>query len=111
MDAQKIKALTNATKGSFDTFVGLRSFLIVGDLMFYLLSQVYKNIEENLLDPLLDPYIPKNFLVFKMNDKVELNIGKFLVNLLKTGILALLTFEIFKFTEPYFSRYLKNGGG
>ena len=111
MDAQKIKSLTNATKGSFDTFIGLRSFLIVGDLMFHLLTQVYKNIQENLLDPLLDPYIPKNFLVYKMNKKVTLNIGKFLVNLFKTVILAYLTFQIFIFTEPYFKTYLKRGGG
>ena len=111
MDAQKVKALTNATKGSFDSFIGLRSFLIVGDLMFHLLTQVYTNIQENLLDPLLDPYIPENFLVYKMNEKVTLNVGKFLVNLFKTIILAYLTFQIFRYTEPYFTKYLKRGGG
>ena len=110
MDSQKIKALTNATKGSFESFVGLRSFLIMGDLMFHLLTLLYKNIEENILDPILNPYIPDNFLVFHPTNKITLNVGKFLVNFSKTAILAYLTFQIFIWTEPYFNRYLKKGG-
>jgi hypothetical protein len=111
MDAQKVKALTNATKSSFESFVGLRSFLIMGDLMFHLLTLVYKNIQDNILDPILDPYIPENFLVFHPTEKITLNLGKFLVNFFKTVILAYLTFKIFVYTEPYFNRYLKKGGG
>ena len=111
MDAQKVKALTNATKGSFETFVGLRSFLIMGDLMFHLLTLVYKNIQENLLDPIMDPYVPEDFLVFHPTEKITLNVGKFLVNFTKTALLAFLTFKIFIYTEPYFNKYMKKGGG
>ena len=94
MDAQKVKALTNATKGSFSSFVGLRSFLIMGDAMFHIMTLFYKNIQENLLDPIFNPYVPKNFLIFRINDKITLNIGKFLVEFTKTAILAFLTFQI-----------------
>lgn len=111
MDAQKVKALTNATKGSFESFVGLRSFLIMGDIMFHLLTLLYKNIQENILDPILDPYVPKDFLVFHPTEKITLNLGKFLVNFTKTATLAYLTFNIFIWTEPYFHSFLKRGGG
>jgi len=103
----KVKQLTKATKGSFNTFVGLRSFLIVGDAMFHIMTLFYKNIEENILDPIFNPYIPKDLLVFHINDKITLNIGKFLIELMKTGVLAFLTFQIFIWTEPYFNRFLK----
>ena len=111
MDTQKVKALTNATKGSFSSFVGLRSFLIMGDAMFHIMTLFYKNIQENILNPLFDPYVPKNFLIFRINDKVTLNIGKFLVEFSKTAILAFLTFQIFIWTEPYFNSFVKRKGG
>lgn len=111
MDAQKIKALTNATKGSFGSFVGLRSFLIMGDVMFHLLTLLYKNIQDNILDPILDPYIPEDFLVFHPTNKITLNVGKFLINFGKTALLAYLSFQIFVWTEPYFNRFLKKSGG
>lgn len=111
MDAQKVQALTNATKGSFESFLGLRAFMITGDLMFHLLTLVYKNIQENLLDPILDPYVPENFLVYRPTKKITLNVGKFLVDFSKTIILAYLTFKIFIWTEPYFNKFLKRGGG
>ena len=111
MDAQKVKALTNATKSSFTNFVGLRSFLIMGDAMFHIMTLFYKNIQENILDPIFNPYVPKDFLVFHINDKITLNIGKFLVEFSKTAVLAFLTFEIFIWTEPFFNSFLKKGGG
>ena len=111
MDTQKVKALTNATKSSFTNFVGLRSFLIMGDAMFHIMTLFYKNIQENILDPIFNPYVPKDFLVFHINDKITLNIGKFLVEFSKTAVLAFLTFEIFIWTEPFFNSFLKKGGG
>ena len=111
MDAQKVKALTNATKSSFSNFVGLRSFLIMGDAMFHIMTLFYKNIQDNILNPIFDPYVPENFLIFRINDKITLDIGKFLIEFSKTAILAFLTFNIFIWTEPYFNRFLKRGGG
>ena len=110
MDTQKVKALTNATKGSFGSFVGLRSFLIMGDAMFHIMTLFYKNIQENILDPVFNPYVPHNFLIFKINDKITLNIGKFLVEFTKTTLLAFLTFEIFIWTEPFFNTFAKKHG-
>lgn len=109
MDAQKVKALTNATKGSFSSFVGLRSFLIMGDAMFHIMTLFYKNIQENILDPIFNPYVPENFLIFKINEKITLNIGKFLVEFMKTAFLSYLTFKIFVWTEPFFNKFIKRG--
>ena len=109
MDAQKVKALTNATKKSFESFVGLRSFLIMGDIMFHLLTKLYNNVEKNLLNPILDPYVPEEFLVIRPTSKIKINLGKFLIELLKTLILAYMSYQIFIYTEPYFKRFLKGG--
>lgn len=111
MDAKKVKVLTNATKTSFGNFIGLRSFMIMGDLLFHLITKLYENIEENILNPIMDPYIPKDFLVFHPTEKITLNVGKFLIEIFKTIILAYITYQLFIYTEPYFNNFLKRGGG
>ena len=106
MDAKKIKELKFAGS-SFESFIGLRSFLVMGDLVFHLMTLFYKNFQENILDPILDPYIPKNFLLVRVSEKITINLGKFLVETVKIMCLAYLTFQFFIFTEPYFKKYLK----
>ena len=73
--------------------------------MIFLCTQFYKNVEENILNPILDPYVPKEFLVFRPTEKIKLNLGKFLINLGKTLFLAYLSFQIFLLTEPYFKTH------
>ena len=103
--------MTDATKNSFENFLGLRSFLIMGDSsMYHLLAMFYKNIQENILDPIFDPYVPEDFLVIHPTDKITLNVGKFLVGLTKTLILAYITYKIFSYTEIYFKWFVKRGG-
>lgn len=110
MDSQKVAALTNVTKKSFEMFLGLRAFLVMGDILFHLVTKLYNNIEKNILNPILDPYVPDEFLVFRLNSKIKINFGKFLIELSKTLILAYLTYCIFILTEPYFKLFLKGGG-
>ena len=110
MDAQKVKTLTDITKSSFDIFLGLNIFMVMGNAFYHLLTKLYENIQKNILDPVIDPNIPSNFLELHFGDKITIKLGSFLVELSKTLILAYVTYQIFLLTEPYFKYFLKRGG-
>ena len=106
VDSQKVKEMKFATS-SFESFIGLRSFFVMGDLIFHLATMFFKVLQENIINPILDPYIPEDLLLVKINEKITINLGKFFVETAKVLILCFITYLIFVYTEPYFKKLSK----
>lgn len=90
----------------FQHFTTLRIYLIIGDIVSFIIQRMYKNLEANVLDSILDPYFTDEYLdtlevSLPIFNKSKFKYGHFLINLLKNMIFIFLTYVVYLIVKKY----------
>ena len=92
-----MKSLVN----TFNKFTTVEIFLILSDIISFIFQNIYKTIKKYVLDPVFDPYLPKEKLdemtfTLPFFNKSEIKYGHLLIEISKQFLLIYLTYIIYK---------------
>ena len=92
--------MLGVTLSAFSQFTVLRIYLIIGDIVSFLIKRIYNNLEDNIINTTIDPYFSDKYLdsleiTLPIFTKSKIRYGHFLINLIKNLIFIFITFLIY----------------